>query len=112
KNLHFSDGFQAGVDVHAGVGAVVEVVAAVQFPVVVFRATAVDAVGHVPVHTDLGFVLPGLVGHSWSERDQLGELAAIQFQLTDLLPGDDTGNVGGLGLDLSHGRAFDGDFGS
>src|SRR4029077_16332966 len=68
KNLHFSDGFQAGVDVHAGVGAVVEVVAAVQFPVVVFRATAVDAVGHVPVHTDLGFVLPGLVGHSGGKR--------------------------------------------
>jgi len=44
------------------VAAVVHVVAAVHFPVVVFVAATIDAVHHVAVDTDGAFV-PGLIGY-------------------------------------------------
>ena len=49
QDLEFRDGIDAGIDVQRCVAAVVHVVAAVQFPVVVLGASAVNAVSNVAV---------------------------------------------------------------
>ena len=43
ENFEFADGVDAGSHVQRAIAAVVEVVAAIEFPVVVFDAAAVDA---------------------------------------------------------------------
>src|ERR1700739_1489556 len=57
ENFEFGDRFRVGVPVQRGVGAVVHVVAAIQFPVVVLGAAAVHAVGHVAVNAYGAFIL-------------------------------------------------------
>ncbi len=61
KNLKLGNGLGIGIDVQRAIGAVVHVVAAVQFPVVVFGPATVHAVGNVAVHTDLAFIRTGLI---------------------------------------------------
>src|SRR5262245_26899916 len=60
QNLKFGDGFWIWVYVEGGVGPVVHVVAAIQFPVVVLGAAAVHAVRHVAVNAYLGVILTRL----------------------------------------------------
>ena len=73
---------QAGIDVQRGVAAVVHVVAAIEFPVVVLGAAAVDAVGDVAVDADLAFILAGLIVDAGHQSYELSEVAAIELQFT------------------------------
>src|SRR5947209_11305540 len=69
EHLKFGDCFWVGIYVQRGVAAVVHVVAAIEFPVVVFGATAVHGVRDVAINSDLGIVLAGLAYDTWSEID-------------------------------------------
>ena len=57
KHFEFGDGIEAGIDVQGGVGAVVHVVPAVEFPVVVLDAAAIHAVADVAVNTNVTFIV-------------------------------------------------------
>ena len=84
----------------AGGNVGVQHVAAIHIEGVVFYAPAVDAIFRAARHPDLGFILAGLITHPRGQSDQLREVAAIQAQLHDLLPGDRAGDFRVLGFDL------------
>src|SRR2546427_2785901 len=107
EHLEFGNSFQAGIDVERVVAAVIHVVAAVQFPIVVLHAATVDAEADIAVNSNGPFVLASLVTYARNQRHQLREVPSIQFELSDLLPGDDTGEVGRLSLHLPDGGSFD-----
>src|SRR5882762_4384269 len=69
EHLKFSNRVDAWIHVQRGVATVVHVVAAVQFPIVVFDAAAVHAVADVAVDAYGSLILSGLVTHSWGQRD-------------------------------------------
>ncbi len=96
-----------GYTFSVAVAAVVHAVAAIQFPVVVFGAAAVDAEGNVAVDADLGLVLPALIGNSGHQGDELGKVAAVQLKLSDLFAGDCTSKIRRLGFHLGDAGAFD-----
>ena len=91
----------AGVDVQRGVGAIVHVVPAVEFPIVVLQTATVHAVANVAGDADGAFILPGLVNDPRAEGNELREVAAVQDKLVDLLAADGGTQFGGTGLDLS-----------
>ena len=107
EHLEFGNSFQAGIDVERVVAAVIHVVAAVQFPIVVLHAATVDAEADIAVNSNGPFVLASLVTYARNQRHQLREVPSIQFELSDLLPGDDTGEIGRLRLYLRDGGSFD-----
>ena len=111
QNLEFGDGINAGIDVQRAVAAVVHVVAAVEFPVVVLGAAAVHAESDAAVDADLRLVHSGLVAHAGDEGHQRGEVSAVEFELGNFFSRDRAGEFGGLGLDLGDVGAFDDDFG-
>ena len=102
QHLEFSDSIQAGINVQRSVAAVIHVVAAVQFPVVVFGASAVDAERNVAAHTDSGIILARLITDARYQCDQLREVAPIELELADFFSGDRTGEFGRLGFNLGN----------
>ena len=100
QHADFSDGINARIDVERVVAAVVHIVAAVHFPVVVFAAAAIDAVDHVAQNADGAFVLSGLVVHAGSEVHELSEISAVQLELGDFGAGDGAADCRGLGVHL------------
>ena len=107
EDFDFGDGVDAGIDVQRGVAAVVHVVAAVELPVVVFRAAAVEAERHAAVDADLPFILAGLVADAGNDSGELNEVAAVQLKLSDLRAGDSTAELRGLRVDLRDVLALD-----
>src|SRR5215467_8121180 len=75
ENFEFGNGIDAGINVKGGVRTVVHVVAAVEFPVVVFGAAAVEAVRNVAIDADGAFVLAGLVADTGNDGGELSEVA-------------------------------------
>src|SRR5262249_6740715 len=110
EDLEFGDGIDARVNVERGVRTVVHVVAAVEFPVVVFGAAPVEAEGDVAVNADCAFVLAGLVADAGNDGGELGEVAAVQLKFGDLFAGDGAAEVRRCGLDLGNALACDDDF--
>ena len=104
--MNFGDGFQAGIDVQRAVAAVIHVVAAIEFPVVVLGAAAIDAEGHAAVDADRAFVLTGLIADARDQGDQLGKVAPVQLQLGDLFSANRTGKIRRLRLHLGDVRTF------
>ena len=107
--FELSNGVDAGIDVQRAVAAVVHVVAAVEFPVVVLGATAIHAKGDAAVDADLRLIHSGLVAHARDQAHQGREIPAVEFELGKFFPGDCAREFGGLGLDLGHVGAFDDD---
>ena len=64
QHADFGDGVNAGENVQRIVAAVIHVVAAVHFPVVVLASSAVDAVNHVAQNSYRAFILLRLVIHA------------------------------------------------
>ncbi len=110
QHFEFGDGLQAGIDVQRAVAAVIHVVAAVQFPVVVLHTAAVDAEAYVAVDADRAFILAGLIAYAGDQRDQLREVPSVQLQLGNLLSVYGAGKVRRLGLHLGNITAFDRNF--
>src|SRR5438309_9625272 len=108
----FTDRFNARISVQRAVAAVIHVVAAIELPVVVFGAAAVDAERHVSINSDGALILSSLVANAWSQCSELSEVAPVELQLGDLLAGDSSSQVGRLGLDLGDVLAFYGYFGA
>ena len=83
------------------IAAIVHVIAAVEFPVVVFDAAAVEAIRDATVDSDRAFVLIGLADDTGRQGHELRKIAAVQLQLVDLLTGDGSAEFRGTGLNLS-----------
>src|ERR1035438_252804 len=64
QDFKFGDRFEVGIDVQRGIAAIVHVVPAVEFPVVVLGAAAVHAKRDVAIDPDGAFVLVGLAHHT------------------------------------------------
>ncbi len=111
QNFELRNRVNAGINVQRAVAAVIHVVAAVQFPVVVLGAAAVHAERNAAVDADLRLILSRLVAYAGDQRDQRSEVAPIQFELSDLFPGDSAGQFGRLRLNLRYVLAFDDHFG-
>src|SRR5208283_4256510 len=79
QHLDFVNGLDAGIDVEGEVAAIVHHVAAVDFPIVVFGAAAVDAVADAALDADLAFVLPGLIADAGNQLNELGKDAPVQL---------------------------------
>ena len=110
EDFKFGDSFEVGVDVEGLVAAIVHVVAAVELPVVVLVAAAVDAEGDVASNADGSFIFAGLVGDARGEGDELAEVAAIEFELIDLFAGDGGADFRGLSVYLGDVFAVDDHF--
>ena len=67
ENFEFADGVDAGSHVQRAVAAVVEVIAAIEFPVVVLDAAAVDAELSICSNADPTFVGARLVADAGNE---------------------------------------------
>src|SRR5437762_1225776 len=61
ENFEFGDSLDVGIDVQCRIGAVVHVVAAIEFPVVVLGAATVNAERNVSINPDSPFVGTSLV---------------------------------------------------
>ncbi len=61
QDFEFRDGFQVWIDIQRIVATVIHVVAAVDFPIVVLGAAAIDAVQRVADDADRAFVLSRLI---------------------------------------------------
>src|SRR2546429_1862849 len=85
-----------------GLGAVVHIVATIEFPVVIFRAPAVHAVKDVSVNAHGALVLACLIHHAGSQIHQLGEIATVKYEVVNLFAGDGAGEIGRGSLDLGH----------
>ena len=85
QDLEFGDRFDVRINVQRCVAAVIHVVAAVELPVVVFGAAAVNAVLHVAVDADRAFILVRLAHNAGCQRHELREVASVQLELGDLL---------------------------
>ncbi len=105
QHFKFGDGFEIGINVQRGVAAVIHVVAAVELPIVVFVAAAVHAIGHVAVHAHFALVRATLVHNTGRQSDELREIAAVQFEVVDLLASNYAGQIRGLRLYLRHALA-------
>src|SRR5207302_9752413 len=90
------------IDVEGGIAAVIHVVATIELPVVVLGAAAVHAVSDVAIDADLAFIRAGLVDDSRSQSDELGEIAAVQHELIDLLAGHGRAEGGRLRFHLGY----------
>ena len=112
EHFELGDRLQAGIHVQGDVAAVVHVVAAVEFPVVVLGTTAVDAERDIAVNANCAFVLSRLIADAGCERDKLGKVPAVQLKLCDLLSGDCPAQIGRLSLHLGDVCTFDRDFSS
>ncbi len=110
EDFKFGDGFRVWINVERRVGAVVHVVAAVEFPVVVLGAAAVHGVGDVAVNADFCVVLSGLADNARREIDELREVAAVEDEVVDLFAGDGAGQVRRSCFDLSNAFAGDDNF--
>src|ERR1035441_925149 len=110
QDLYLGYGIHVRVDVECAVASVVHVVAAVDLPVVVFGAPAVDAHGYVAGDADRPFVLAGLIADSRNQGDQLRKITAVEDDLADLFSGDHTRQFRGLGLYLGNRSTLHGDF--
>ena len=62
---------------------------------------------HVALDADGAFVLAGLIDDARRKGDQLGEIAAVEFEFLNLLAGDGAADFGGLRVHL--GDVFTGD---
>ncbi len=102
RGQHFElcDGIDAGVNVQRAVAAVIHVVAAIEFPVVVLDAAAVHGETDAAIDTDRSFVLSSLVAHAGDQGYKAGEVATVEFELGDFLSGNGAGKFGRLSLDL------------
>src|SRR5450759_1204283 len=108
QHLELRDRVYAGKNVQAAVAAIVHVVAAVEFPVVVLDTAAIYAVLNAAHDPDLALILPGLIADAGDKSYQLREVAAVQFQLGDFLAGDGASHFRTLSFHLGHGCALDG----
>src|SRR5450432_712319 len=106
ENFKLADGVEAGIHVERGVAPVIHVVAAIQFPIVIFGAAAIDAIADIPGHPHGALILPGLTAHTRDERYQLGEIAAIQLELGNFLAADRARQIGGLCFYLGYACAL------
>ena len=72
RSQHFElcDGIDAGIDVQRTVAAVIHVVAAIEFPVVVLDAATIHRERDTAVDTDCSFFLAGLVAHAGNQGNQ------------------------------------------
>jgi len=110
EDFEFSDGFRIWINIERGVGAIVHVVAAVEFPVVVLGAAAVHGVGDVAVDADFCVILSGLADNARGEIDELRKVAAVEDEIVDLLAGDGAGEIGRGCFHLGYAFAGDDDF--
>jgi hypothetical protein len=110
ENFEFADGIDAGGYVERVILPVIHDRRAIEFPIVVFAATAVDAVEIVGGNADAAFIGSGLIADSGNERDQLFEVSAIEFELRNLSAGDGTAEIGGLGFYLRDRCSLNHDF--
>ena len=108
QHLELRDRVDTGKNVQAAVAAIVHVVAAVEFPVVVLDAAAIHAVLNAAHDSDLALVLSGLIADAGDKSYQLREIAAVQLQLGDFLAGDGAGHFRTLSFHLGYGCALDG----
>src|SRR5262249_16297443 len=67
EDAKFGNGIEAGISVEGGIAAVIHVVAAIDLPIVVFGASAVDAELHVAGQAGPGFIRTGLIADAGSE---------------------------------------------
>ena len=108
--LHLFDGLDAGIDIQGEVAPIVHHVAAVDFPVVVLGAAAVNAVADAAFGTDDALILSGLIADTGNQSDELGKIASVKFQLRQLFAGDCAAQFGRLGIHLGKTFAVDRDF--
>ena len=94
QNADFGNGVDAGENVQRVVAAVVHVIAAVHFPVVVFSTASVHRKDCVAGDPHGSFILSGLVVHSRGQCYKLRKIAAIQLQLRDFSPGEHSADLG------------------
>ncbi len=88
QDFYLGHGIDVRIGVERAVAAVIHVVAAVELPVVVLGASAIDAESDVAVNANRTFVLARLIANTWNEGDELREITAIQDKLVDLLVSD------------------------
>ena len=72
EHFDFRDRIRIGINVQRLIAAVIHVVAAVQFPVIVLGAAAVDAHGDVPVNAHRAFILAGLIAYAGRQASPTG----------------------------------------
>jgi hypothetical protein len=65
----------------------------VHLETVVFRASAIDAVGNASRHANFRFVLLRLVAHTRCEGDKLREIAPIELDSGNFLARDSTADL-------------------
>src|SRR6202007_2451701 len=99
----------ARINIQRSIAAVIHVVAAIELPVVVFRAAPVEAEGNATIDADLPFVLPRLVANTGDNRRELRKIAPVQLELSYLLSGNGASEFGRLGIHLGDILAFDQD---
>ena len=82
-----------------------------RFPQLLYSVRpSVDAVLSITNDADLAFILAGLVNDTSGQRDELGEIAAVQFELLNLFASDSRTNFRGLRVYLRHIFASNGNF--
>ncbi len=69
QHLEFCDRVEAGIDIQRIVAAIIHVVAAIEFPVVVLDAAAINAEDYFAVDSDRTFVLTRLIAYAWNQGD-------------------------------------------
>ena len=102
ENFEFGNGFGVRINVQRGIAAVIHVVAAIEFPVVVFGAAAVHAIADVTVDADSAFILTSLADHTRGDIDKLSEIATVHDEVVDLFAGDSAAQIRGCGFHLGH----------
>src|SRR2546423_1515813 len=75
--FELGDRFWIGINVEGGIAAVIHIVAAVEFPVVVLGPTAIHAICDVSINAHLALIRAGLINDARRERYQLSKIAAI-----------------------------------
>ncbi len=112
ENLELGDRVDTGIHVQRAVAAVVHVVPAIEFPVVVFGAAAVHAESDAAIDADRRLVHPGLIAHARDEADEGRKVSSVQFKLGDFLARYRARELGGLRFHLGHIVALDNHLGA